>query len=295
MPNTPLVTVIINTYNSARYLAEAIQSVLSSDYPNFELIVWDNQSNDNTRELVAGIKDGRLRYLYAPRHTELGEARNLAVEYANGTYIGFCDADDMWDAGKISAQVAFFQANPNTVAVFTDAAIIDANGNRTGTYSDRVRFFSGRITEKLLIKCPLVLSSCLVKKDVMIGVGCFPLKFSYIEEYECWLKMSLLGEIHVLPECLTVYREHGAQKSRDLMLRYRETSEMILSFRSESSWKTYEKFLSFSLIKASLQACRYALKIGNGFMEPFRTLWREFWRHPVNHIRLLSLHIIKGY
>lgn len=290
----PLVSVIINTYNSATYLGDAIRSVLASDYKNFELIVWDNQSTDNTKNLVGSFKDDRIKYIYAPRHTELGEARNLALDHVRGEYVGFCDADDMWGVQKISKQVDFFQTHPTTVAVFSDCDIINSQGEKTGVYSDRVKNFSGRVTEKILMKCYLVLSACLVQTSVLKQVGKFPNQYSYIEEYECWLKMSLLGEIHVLPERLTIYREHVAQKSRDLMLRYRETDSMIKEFRTEQEWHIYDRLLSFSLIKASLHACRYAVKEKKEFGIPLKTLWHEFWKYPVNHVKLLTAHVVKG-
>jgi glycosyltransferase involved in cell wall biosynthesis len=291
----PLVSVIINTYNSASYLESAIGSVLASDYNNLELIVWDNQSTDSTRELVSAIQDERLKYIYAPRHTELGEARNLALEYAKGRYVGYCDADDMWGREKISLQVAHFNSHPNTVAVFSDAEVIDFHAAKTGVYSERAKLFSGQLTKQLLIKCSLVLSSCLLKTDILHSVGAFPKKYSYIEEYQCWLKMSLLGEIHVLPECLTIYREHAGQKSRDLMLRYVETSDMVASFRLENNWSSYDMVLSFSLIKAALQACRYCLKQKQEFKVPFKTFWKEFWKYPVGHVKLMALHLVKGF
>ena len=96
MEHSPLISIIINCFNGERFLREAIDSVIAQTYSNWELIFWDNQSTDSTANIVRSYHDDRIRYFYAPEHTSLGEARNLALEKANGVYIGFLDSDDKW-------------------------------------------------------------------------------------------------------------------------------------------------------------------------------------------------------
>nr|MCH9813328.1 glycosyltransferase [Campylobacterota bacterium] len=76
--NQPLVSVVINCYNSDTYLKEAIESVFNQTYQNWEIIFWDNQSTDRSAEIIKSYNDNRIKYFYAPVHTPLGEARNLA-------------------------------------------------------------------------------------------------------------------------------------------------------------------------------------------------------------------------
>ena len=123
MTEKPLVSVIINCYNGEKYLREAIDSVIAQTYENWELVFWDNQSTDSTCSIVESYKDPRIHYFYAPKHTPLGEARNLAVEKANGEYINFLDADDVWSANKLAEQVKLI--DPVKVGViFTPLCII---------------------------------------------------------------------------------------------------------------------------------------------------------------------------
>ena len=96
MKNKPLVSVIMNCYNSDTYLGEAIDSVISQTYKNWEIIFWDNQSTDKSAEIVKSYDDERIKYFYAPSFTSLYEARNYAIEKANGEYIAFLDCDDKW-------------------------------------------------------------------------------------------------------------------------------------------------------------------------------------------------------
>lgn len=103
--NKPLVSVIMNCYNSDTYLGEAIDSVISQTYKNWEIIFWDNQSTDKSAEIVKSYDDERIKYFYAPSFTSLYEARNYAIEKANGEYIAFLDCDDKWYNNKLKEQL----------------------------------------------------------------------------------------------------------------------------------------------------------------------------------------------
>mgnify|MGYP000435074784 FL=1 len=103
--NKPLVSVIMNCYNSDTYLGEAINSVISQTYKNWEIIFWDNQSTDKSAEIVKSYDDERIKYFYAPSFTSLYEARNYAIEKANGEYIAFLDCDDKWYNNKLKEQL----------------------------------------------------------------------------------------------------------------------------------------------------------------------------------------------
>ena len=109
MEGNPLVSVIINCFNGEEFLREAIDSVLAQTYTHWEIIFWDNQSTDATAEIVKSYTDSRIRYYYAPNHTPLGEARNLAVEKTKGEYINFLDADDIWMPNKLEEQIKLIE------------------------------------------------------------------------------------------------------------------------------------------------------------------------------------------
>ena len=118
MEHSPLISIIINCFNGERFLREAIDSVIAQTYSNWELIFWDNQSTDSTANIVRSYHDDRIRYFYAPEHTSLGEARNLALEKANGVYIGFLDSDDKWLPSFLSEYVSVIRENPSAVLIF---------------------------------------------------------------------------------------------------------------------------------------------------------------------------------
>ena len=92
----PTVSILMNCFNGGKYLRSAIESVLSQDYSDWELLFWDNQSSDDSKDIFHSYSDKRLRYFLASEHTSLGEARRLVTEYANGEWIAILDVDDYW-------------------------------------------------------------------------------------------------------------------------------------------------------------------------------------------------------
>ena len=104
----PLVSIIMNCHNGEKYLNEAICSVLSQTYENWELIFWDNQSTDKSSVIVQKYKDTRIQYFYAETYTRLGEARNHAIKKSQGEFIAFLDCDDLWMSTKLEKQIPLF-------------------------------------------------------------------------------------------------------------------------------------------------------------------------------------------
>jgi glycosyltransferase involved in cell wall biosynthesis len=121
-----LVSIIMNCYNSDRFLREAIESVYKQTYPNWEIIFWDNASTDDSAN-IAKSYDDRIKYHLAPETTPLGEARNLALKKASGEYIAFLDCDDVYMADKLEQQVGLMQSK-GYVMCYGSVAIIDENG-----------------------------------------------------------------------------------------------------------------------------------------------------------------------
>jgi glycosyltransferase involved in cell wall biosynthesis len=100
MNDAPLVSVIMNCYNSDRYLKEAIQSVIDQTYQNWEIVFWDNRSTDQSAIIVTSFNDSRIKYFLADEHTGLGKARNAALAKSTGEYVSFLDCDDIWFSDK---------------------------------------------------------------------------------------------------------------------------------------------------------------------------------------------------
>ena len=117
--NQPLISVIMNCYNSDKYLKEAIDSVIAQTYANWEIIFWDNQSTDQSAEIVKLYDDERIKYFYAEQHTTLGEGRNKALEKVTGEFISFLDCDDLYLPQKLEKTLEYFK-DDNIGLVYTN-------------------------------------------------------------------------------------------------------------------------------------------------------------------------------
>ena len=107
--NQPLVSIIMNCFNGEKYLREALDSVVNQTYLNWELIFWDNQSTDESKEIFLSYDDERFKYYYSKTHTLLSEARNCAITKSHGDFIAFLDVDDWWDINKLEKQIPLFK------------------------------------------------------------------------------------------------------------------------------------------------------------------------------------------
>src|ERR1041385_8210295 len=122
-PSQPLVSVIMNCFNSATYLREALDTVRAQSFRNWELIFWDNQSTDQSREIFHSYSDPRFRYFHAPTHTSLGAARNHAVKQATAAWLAFLDCDDEWEPHKLSLQLSETERYGDVGIVYSPFAI----------------------------------------------------------------------------------------------------------------------------------------------------------------------------
>ena len=116
----------MNCYNGETFLHECIKSVLSQKYENWEIIFWDNQSEDKSAEIFKSYNDKRFKYFYANEHTTLYKARNLAIKKSKGNFIAFLDTDDLWDENKPELQMCYFN-NLEVGVVFSNCWIFKNN------------------------------------------------------------------------------------------------------------------------------------------------------------------------
>ena len=119
---TPLVSIIMNCYNSDRYLKEAIDSVYIQSYSNWEIIFWDNASTDSSAEIAKSYND-KLKYFKSKSTSLLGEARILAVEKSRGGYLAFLDCDDYWYPKKLEKQMKIFTSDKDIAVIYSRAEL----------------------------------------------------------------------------------------------------------------------------------------------------------------------------
>jgi glycosyltransferase involved in cell wall biosynthesis len=208
----PLVTVIMPTYNTEKYIGDSIQSVLDQTYDNWELLIVDDGSTDKTADVVSRLaeKDQRIKYLFQ-RNAGPGKARNTAIANSSGTIIAFLDSDDLWLPQKLELQLqalvavnadlvyssGFIIYEPGTISGATDFPIV------SGTIQGR------KMLDLLLLRNFIPVQSVVLRKEILQNGTVFD-ELLLCEDYDLWLRLATRGVVfHGMPEKLIKYRRHA--------------------------------------------------------------------------------------
>ena len=211
MKTNPLVSVIIPTHNRAWALAGAIDSVLAQNYKNFELIVIDDGSTDNTSDLIDGYS-GKLA-LIRQENAGVSAARNRGIESSRGEFIAFLDSDDTWLPQKLSRQMDFMGRYPEALICQTQEIWI-RNNTRVNPRSCHKKP-SGMIFESSLALCLVSPSAVMMKKNLFDKVGLFDEGLPACEDYDLWLRVGCRYPVYLVDEPLVIKRGgHADQLSR---------------------------------------------------------------------------------
>lgn len=228
-PDLPLVSVIMASYNTAAYVAEAIESVLAQDYPNKELIVVDDGSTDGSVDVIRRFGN-RVRLLQQENRGPAA-ARNAGIAAAKGRYIAFHDSDDLWLPGRMTAQVAYLEANPDVALVYVGIVwwFRDTDGSfrlpalpPTPPLDDRgapdIRVDeqnSGWIYHRLLFDPILSTITTMMRRSLLDQIGMFDESLKRGEDYDLWLRASRVTRMQKLAFPGALYRRHdqGTEKT----------------------------------------------------------------------------------
>ena len=207
--NPPLVSVIIPTFNRGYCVAESIRSVLAQG--ELELIVVNDGSKDATAKELASFPN--IQVINLAENHGVSYARNKGLERARGALICFLDSDDLWEEGKLKAQVQWMQLHPECMAVYTDEIWI-RNGVRVNQMKKHQKY-SGDIFRQSLPLCIVSPSSVLLRKSVLDEVGGFDELMPVCEDYDLWLRIAARYPFKFLREKLILKRGgHKDQLSR---------------------------------------------------------------------------------
>ncbi|MCK4767441.1 MAG: glycosyltransferase [Desulfobacula sp.] len=198
----PLVSVILPTFNRAWTLKDAIESVLSQDYPKIELIVIDDGSEDGTQALLDAYKNKIM--ILTQENSGVSAARNAGIKESRGEFIALLDSDDAWDKRKISCQVEFLKQNPNALICQTEEIWI-RNGKRVNPKFKHKKP-SGMIFEPSLELCLVSPSAVMMRRELFDMKGYFNEKFTVCEDYDLWLRVSSTLPVFLIDKPYTIKR-----------------------------------------------------------------------------------------
>lgn len=207
------VSVLIPTFNRANFLPEAIDSVLSQDHPNLELIVLDDGSTDETPELLARYaKQHPPQRFRSVRHDNVGQSRTLnrGFELVTKELTGYLSSDDMLLPGAISRLVAVFVAEPETVVAYPAWDYVDEGGEKM----DEVMPTEFDLLEVVRSSNPVIGPGALLQRWAIDEVGGWDPEIRFSPDFEFWLRVATLGPFRRVPETLAHYRWHEGMTGR---------------------------------------------------------------------------------
>ena len=207
----PLVSVCIPAYNNAGYIKDTVESILQQTYRNIELIVVDDNSTDDTVAVLESISDERLK-LYRNEHN-LGMAGNWnrCLSLATGEFVKLICADDMIDRNAIEIEAQAMQEHPTVNLVESDTRLVDINGKKTGAFK---RYYkSGLVDGRKLAHISLIIQDFygapvnnLIRRSALEKEGGFDPSFTYILDFDLWVKLSLSGDVYIIHKLLNSFR-----------------------------------------------------------------------------------------
>ena len=206
----PSISIIIITHNRAGFISEAIESALGQSFSDRELIIIDDASSDNTREIAENYakKDGRIRYFRNNERLHISKSRNKALGLARGEYVAVLDSDDVWsDRDKLKKQYEFLERNKDYVLVGGGVIVIDEFGKETRRYFNRES--DEDIRWKILFQNQFAHSGVMFRREAALKAGGYDDSLNIGEDYDLWLKLGTLGKMANLKEYLLKYRVHG--------------------------------------------------------------------------------------
>lgn len=244
----PLVSIIIPTYNCLDYLKLAIASIRKQDYPNLEVIVIDDKSNDGTSDwLNTQKKTDPWIKPYCINGDGVSQVRNYGIDRAQGDYIAFLDADDLWLPGKLHKQINFHEANPDILLSFTNYEHYDMQGISLGNcfafwphfsrISDKTNKEFVRIdrlpTAAIFAENVIGTSTVMVKKSALQNANGFDTNLKSASDWELWLRISKQGPIGYTSETLMDYLVREGSISRKTELRLQQMQEIIRRYGNQ--------------------------------------------------------------
>ena len=206
----PLVSIIMNCFNGEKYLNESVESIIQQSYKNWELIFWDNQSNDSSSETIKSFRDERIKYFYSDNFTDLGGARAKACKYIEGEYLAILDTDDIWFPNKLKNQLNYF-SDPE-VGICLSNTIFFNNKKKNSLYYRNPP--AGSVTKNLIENYYISLEATLLKMNFIEKLDIFfDKRFSHIADFDLITRLSTICKLNYCSEILSGWRIHDQNAS----------------------------------------------------------------------------------
>jgi glycosyltransferase involved in cell wall biosynthesis len=277
----PQISIVIPVYNGEETIFEAVSSVLTQTFQDFELIVIDDGSRDSTPEILGSIDDSRLEVFTYP-NAGLSASRNRGIALACGDFISFLDADDFWTTDKLEAQLNALRETPDAAVSYSWTDFIDDKGKRLGYGIHHTA--NGYVFPDLLVFFFVGSgSNALIRRDVFDQVGGFDESLVSAEDWDMFLRLAARHHFVAVPRAQILYRVVEDSMSGNVLRQERECLKVIESAFSREPGKSLQHLRRYSYSKLYLYLSGRVLRgtpsRQNGLLAA-RFLWRSFHYDP---------------
>ena len=228
--NKPIISVMMNGLNSAKYLGKAIDSVYAQSFTDWEIIFWDNDSDDESIN-IAESYDSKIKIFKSKITVNLGQARYDAVKQASGEYLAFLDCDDVWLEKHLETQLKIFQEGDNNLGmVYGRSRIVNNNLEKQGFYpKSEQSLHEGDIYKKLCKGNFIPFVSSMVSREKYFECGEFPKAFKHSTDYYLFLNISKKYKVKASSEINSIYRIHDNNLTHSNRILAAEESIKVVS------------------------------------------------------------------
>lgn len=228
---TPVVSIIMNIRDGAAHLREALDSVMAQTFQDWELIIWDDYSGDESPEIARSYRDVRVRYFLSPEDTPLGRARRSAIQHAAGEWLAFLDQDDVWTHDKLQKQVSLVATDPMLGIVYGRTVSFSADGTERD-FDHRHEFEplpEGDIFTRLFRdSCFISMSSAMLRRSAVEEIGGIPDEIQTIPDYYFFVALASRYRARAVQEVICRYRVHANRMSHTVGRKMHEEALWLL-------------------------------------------------------------------
>lgn len=272
-------SVILPSYNGGKFIGNAIKSVLDQSFSQYELLVIDDGSTDNTAEIVQEIskRDGRLRYVRQETNLGLQQTLNNGLRLAKGHYIARLDDDDVWiDKDKLKIQVEFLDRHPTHVLVGTGHIFVDETGKELHRFMPPS---TDPEIRKIILRDNVFLHSAVMyRRDIVLQVGGYNYERLHGDDYDLWLKLGTIGKLANLPTYAVAYNTRkGSISSKHLVVQLKNSIHIIGRYKNDYQYYYH------SILKKYLELFVYGI-MGISLYSPYKLQIIKFIRNVTTNI-----------
>ena len=244
----PLVNIIMTCHNGEKFIELAIKSLLDQTHKNWQLIFYNNFSNDKSLEIAESFQDKRIKCFTSSKLLNLGQIRGLAIELCKGEYISFLDVDDYWNDRKIEKQIKRFQENQNIDLIYSNYYLVKKN-----IESKKIKVLNRGICPEKLIESYIDGNPLTAWLTVMIKAECIKkLEYSFdknlhiASDMDFFIRLSLYCNMDYIEDYLAYYRIHDNNESQDKSKEVEELSYICYKYQANIDLKKFLNYKNFS-------------------------------------------------